>query len=156
LFGFAITAIMAAVNVEESLIIFLGKVDLPRIHPVEVLEDVVKFLNGQGLSESWHLTGLTTSAFKKELFPDVFMIGASLEMLFCVCSLQCWFLAGFVTRALRMANVVPQTQQSEAVSASVDVSQDESARWVLRCAVWAHYHLHVVKGLGQFGPKFSP
>ena len=61
---------------KDSLIVFLGTVDLPRIHPVEVLDEVVRFLNGQGLSESWRLTGLTTSAFKKETFPDVFMIGA--------------------------------------------------------------------------------
>ena len=43
LFGFAIVAIMAAVNVEETLLVFIGTVDLPRIHPVEVLEEVEKF-----------------------------------------------------------------------------------------------------------------
>ena len=68
---------MAAVNVEETLLVFLGTVDLPRVHPVEVLEEVEGFFNGAGLRESWHLAGLTTSAFKKETFPDAFMIGAS-------------------------------------------------------------------------------
>ena len=66
LFGFANKAIMAAVNVEETLLVFLGTVDLPRVHPAEVLEEVEKFFNGAGLRESWHLAGLSTSAFKKE------------------------------------------------------------------------------------------
>ena len=74
------------------------------------------------------------------------MIGASFGNAFLDVLIAVMVFVGFVTRALRLANAASQTQQ--AVSATAEESQAENARWVLRCAAWAHYHLHAVDGLG--------
>jgi hypothetical protein len=63
-------------DVDVTLFEFLATVDLPRVNPREMLAEVEKFLNDNGIMESWHLVGLTMAAFRKESFKNVQMIGA--------------------------------------------------------------------------------
>ena len=61
---------------------FLETVDLPKVHPRELLEEAVEFLNANGIQESWHMVGLSMSAFRKQSFKHVFMIGGLICQLF--------------------------------------------------------------------------
>ena len=60
---------------------FLAFVDLPRVNPQEVLQEVEKFLIANGITEFWHMEGITMNAFKRDSFKDAFMIGLSLPPL---------------------------------------------------------------------------
>ena len=75
---FASRAVIMALaqDVDVTLFDFLATVDMPRVNPQEMLEEVVKFLNDNGIMECWHLVGLTMAAFKKESFKNAQMIGA--------------------------------------------------------------------------------
>lgn len=66
---------MAGLDVSMSLFDFLAVVDLPRVHPHEVLQEVEKFLKANGIMEFWHMEGITMNAFKRDSFKDAFMIG---------------------------------------------------------------------------------
>ena len=66
---------MAGLDVSMSLFDFLAVVDLPRVHPQEVLQEVEKFLKANGIMEFWHMEGITMNAFKRDSFKDAFMIG---------------------------------------------------------------------------------
>ena len=81
---------MADLDLSMSLFDFLEVVDLPRVHPQEVLQEVEKFLITNGITKFWHMEGITMNAFKRDSFKDAFMIGSSLPslMVWRVCSLS--------------------------------------------------------------------
>jgi hypothetical protein len=72
---------MADLDLSMSLFDFLAFVDLPRVNPQEVLQEVEKFLITNGITEFWHMEGITMNAFKRDSFKDAFMIGLSLPPL---------------------------------------------------------------------------
>jgi hypothetical protein len=72
---------MADLDLSMSLFDFLAFVDLPRVNPQEVLQEVEKFLIANGITEFWHMEGITMNAFKRDSFKDAFMIGLSLPPL---------------------------------------------------------------------------
>ena len=76
LFASRFVIMAVAQDVDVTLFEFLATVDLPRVNPREMLADVEKFLNDNGIMESWHLVGLTMAAFRKESFKNAQMIGA--------------------------------------------------------------------------------
>ena len=65
-----------AFDVEQSLEDFVKSVDLPKVHPAETIGEIMNCIGVNGISESWHMVGLTVNAFKKESFKDAFIIGA--------------------------------------------------------------------------------
>ena len=52
-------------DVDQTLMGFIETVDLPKVHPKELLEEAVKFLNSNSITESWHMVSLSMAAFKK-------------------------------------------------------------------------------------------